>query len=151
MGGCFIGGSLLFASLSSPPASETVILGINFPSCSVAAAFAGRAFDFLLYRMRALTASRTAEHFGGAVLCLTLLAVSYVYVKPLYEPWATPLRKAGNQLNRITSPDALAVFVVDGDLSGIYYSRRKGWHAFDDSGTGVPLWIARKRSWNSRN
>ena len=32
-GGCFIGGSLLFASLSSPPASETVILGINFPSC----------------------------------------------------------------------------------------------------------------------
>ena len=111
----------------------------QLPLVPVAAAFAGRAFDFLLYRMRALTASRTAEHFGGAVLCLTLLAVSYVYVKPLYEPWATPLRKAGYQLNRITSPDALAVFVVDGDSSGIYYSRRKGWHAFDDSDWGAPL------------
>ena len=111
----------------------------QLPLIPVAAAFAGRAFDFALRRMRALTESKTAELFAGAVVFLTLFAVSYMYVRPLYEPWAAPLRMAGQQIDRITSPDALAVFVVDGDSSGIYYSRRKGWHAFDDSDWGAPL------------
>ena len=111
----------------------------QLPVIPVAAAFAGHAFDFALRRMRALTESRAAELFAGAVLFVTLFAVSFMYVRPLYEPWAAPLRMAGQQIDRITSPDALAVFVVDGDSSGIYYSRRKGWHAFDDSDWGAPL------------
>ena len=138
-GECFIGGSLLFAFLSSSLASEIVILGINFPSCLWRRPSPGGRLIFCCTECARSLQSRSAELFGGTVLFLTLFAVSYVYVRPLYEPWAAPLRKAGDQLNRMTSPDALAVFVVDGDSSGIYYSRRKGWHAFDDSDWGAPL------------
>jgi 4-amino-4-deoxy-L-arabinose transferase-like glycosyltransferase len=111
----------------------------QLPVVPVAAAFAGRACDFALGKIRGLTTSRSAEVFSGAALVLALLAVSYTYVRPLYEPWAAPLQEAGSQVDRITAPDALAVFVMDGDSSGIYYSRRKGWHAFDDSAWGAPL------------
>ena len=111
----------------------------QLPVVPVAAAFAGQTCDFALRRIRGLTQSRSAELFSGVALFFTLFAVSYTYVRPLYEPWAAPLREAGQQIDRITSSDALAVFVVDGDSSGIYYSRRKGWHAFDDSAWGAPL------------
>lgn len=111
----------------------------QLPLVPVAAAFAGRACDFTLRRIRRLTQSKAAELFSGAALFLALLAVSHSYVRPLYDPWAAPLREAGHQIDLMTSPDALAVFVVDGDSSGIYYSRRKGWHAFDDSDWGAPL------------
>jgi len=105
----------------------------------VAAALAGRGFDFLLQRLGALTESKVTQRFGSVVLVIALLVVSYMHVKPLYDPWATPLRKAGRAIDRIAPLGALAVFVVDGDSSGIYYSRRKGWHAFDDVDWGVPL------------
>jgi 4-amino-4-deoxy-L-arabinose transferase-like glycosyltransferase len=111
----------------------------QLPVVPVAAAFAGQACDFVLRRIRGLTQSRSAELFSGAALVLTLLVVSYNHIKPLYDPWAAPLREAGHQLDRIASPDALAVFVVEGDSSGIYYGKRKGWHAFDDSNWGAPL------------
>jgi 4-amino-4-deoxy-L-arabinose transferase-like glycosyltransferase len=111
----------------------------QLPAVPIAAALAGRAFDYLLRRLGALTRSKVTEFCGGAVLFAAVAAVSYMYVKPLYDPWATPLRKAGHKIDRIAPVDALAVFVVDGDSSGIYYSRRKGWHAFDDSDWGSPL------------
>ena len=111
----------------------------QLPLVPVAAAFTGRTCDFALRKIRELTQSRCAELISGTALVLTLFAVSYAYVRPLYEPWAAPLREAGDQIARMTAPDALAVFVVDGDSSGIYYSRRKGWHAFDDSDWGAPL------------
>ncbi|OLE49740.1 MAG: hypothetical protein AUI36_20120 [Cyanobacteria bacterium 13_1_40CM_2_61_4] len=50
-----------------------------------------------------------------------------------------PQYNAGREIDRIAPPSALAVFVVQGDSSGIYYSKRKGWHAFDDSDWGEPL------------
>jgi hypothetical protein len=105
----------------------------------VAAAFAGRAFDAGVRKIRALTQSRRAELLSSAVLVATLFVVSYSHVRPLYDPWAAPLKEAGSQIDRITSPTALAVFVLDGDSSGVYYSKRKGWHAFDDSYWGAPL------------
>jgi 4-amino-4-deoxy-L-arabinose transferase-like glycosyltransferase len=111
----------------------------QLPVVPVAAAFAGRAFDFLLRRVGALAGSKITEPVGAVILLAALAVVSYTYVKPLYDPWATPLRKAGHKIDRIAPPDALAIFVVDGDSSGIYYSRRKGWHAFDDSDWGPPL------------
>ena len=73
------------------------------------------------------------------VLLIALGFFSYKAVKPLYYPWAIPLQKAGRKIDRIAPPDALAIFVADGDSSQIYYSRRKGWHAFDDSDWGAPL------------
>ncbi len=80
-----------------------------------------------------------AEVFGGVVLFAALVAVSYLYVRPLYYPWALPIWNAGHEISRIARPDALVIFVMDGDSSGIYYSKRKGWHAFDDSNWGIPL------------
>jgi 4-amino-4-deoxy-L-arabinose transferase-like glycosyltransferase len=111
----------------------------QLPVVPVAAAFAGQACDFALRKIRALTQSRPAEFLSGAALVATLFVASYAYVRPLYDPWAAPLQEAGSQIDLITSPAALAVFVLDGDSSGVYYSRRKGWHAFDDSHWGVPL------------
>jgi hypothetical protein len=111
----------------------------QLPVIPVAAAFAGQACDFVLRRIRKLTQSSATELLSAGALVLVLFVVSYTYVRPLYDPWADPLREAGYQLDRIASPDALAVFVVEGDSSGIYYGKRKGWHAFDDSAWGPPL------------
>jgi 4-amino-4-deoxy-L-arabinose transferase-like glycosyltransferase len=111
----------------------------QLPVVPVAAAFAGQACDFVLRRIRGLTQSNSAELLSGVALVLVLFMVSYTYVRPLYDPWANPLREAGRELDRIASANALAVFVVEGDSSGIYYGKRKGWHAFDDSLWGPPL------------
>jgi len=111
----------------------------QLPAVPIAAAFAGRTFDFVLRRLGALTAAKTAEAFGGSILFAALVAVSYLYVRPLYYPWALPIWNAGHEISRIAPPDALVIFVMDGDSSGIYYSKRKGWHAFDDSDWGIPL------------
>jgi hypothetical protein len=111
----------------------------QLPAVPVAAALGGRAFDFALRRLRALTGSKIAEPLVAVVILVTFSWFSYRCVKPLYDPWAIPLRKAGHEIDRIAPHDALAIFVADGDSSQIYYSRRKGWHAFDDSDWGTPL------------
>jgi 4-amino-4-deoxy-L-arabinose transferase-like glycosyltransferase len=105
----------------------------------VAAAFAGRAFDFVLRRIRGLTESRTAELFAAATVFVAVTLASYIYVKPLYNPWGIPLWKAGREIDSIAPSKAHVIFVADGDSSKIYYSKRKGWHAFDDRDWGVPL------------
>jgi hypothetical protein len=73
------------------------------------------------------------------MLLFALAWGSYRYVKPLYDPWAIPLQEAGENIDRISSPEALTIFVAGGDSSEIYYSRRNGWHAFDDNDWGEPL------------
>jgi 4-amino-4-deoxy-L-arabinose transferase-like glycosyltransferase len=110
----------------------------QLPMVPVAAAFAGRAFDFALGKVRALSGSSIAEWSAGIALSGALALASYVYVKPLYESWAMPLLNAGHEIDRIASPDALVVYALDGDSSGIYYSKRKGWHAMDSSFWGQP-------------
>lgn len=111
----------------------------QLPIVPVAAALGGRAFDFALKRLAALTDSRMIEASVAVILLCALAFGSYLYVKPLYDPWAIPLREAGQNIDRIAPPRALAIFVADGDSSEIYYSRRKGWHAFDESKWGDPL------------
>jgi 4-amino-4-deoxy-L-arabinose transferase-like glycosyltransferase len=111
----------------------------QLPLVPVAAAFTGIAFDFALRRLKAITESKTTELLAAATLFVALIFVSYAYAKPLYAPWAMPSWKAGHEINRITPPAALVVFSVDGDSSAIYYSKRKGWHALDDSNWGPPL------------
>jgi 4-amino-4-deoxy-L-arabinose transferase-like glycosyltransferase len=111
----------------------------QLPMVPIAAALGGRTFDFALKRLAALTASTAVQGAAGAVLLCALAFSSYLYVKPLYEPWAIPLQEAGKNIDRIAPPKALAIFVADGDSSEIYYSRRKGWHAFDDNNWGEPL------------
>ena len=111
----------------------------QLPVVPVAAAFGGRALDFALRRLGALTGSKITESFVGMILLAALTLVSYTHVRPLYDPWAKSLWKAGHAIDRLAPPDALAVYVVGGDSSGIYYGRRNGWHAFDDSDWGEPL------------
>jgi 4-amino-4-deoxy-L-arabinose transferase-like glycosyltransferase len=111
----------------------------QLPVVPVAAAFAGRAFDLALRRLGALTGAKIAESFVGVILLAALALVSYTYVRPLYDPWAKSFWEAGRVIDRLAPPDALAVYAVSGDSSGIYYGRRKGWHAFDDSDWGEPL------------
>jgi 4-amino-4-deoxy-L-arabinose transferase-like glycosyltransferase len=111
----------------------------QLPMVPIAAALGGRAFDFGLKRLAALTDSRVIEASVAAIVLCALAFGSYLYVKPLYDPWAIPLREAGENIDRIAPPEALTIFVADGDSSEIYYSRRKGWHAFDDNYWGEPL------------
>jgi 4-amino-4-deoxy-L-arabinose transferase-like glycosyltransferase len=111
----------------------------QLPMVPVAAALAGRALDCALRKLRTLTGSRIAEWSAGVALFGALAAASFLYVKPLYDPWALPLLNAGHEIDRIASPDALVIYVLDGDSSGIYYGKRKGWHAFDNNQWGNPL------------
>jgi 4-amino-4-deoxy-L-arabinose transferase-like glycosyltransferase len=111
----------------------------QLPIVPVAAALGGRAFDFALQRLRAPTGPKITEPLVTLILLAALSLVSFTYVKPLYDPWAIPLRKAGREIDRIAPPNALAIFVAGGDSSEIYYSKRKGWHAFDESKWGEPL------------
>ncbi len=111
----------------------------QLPLVPVAAALAGRALDFGLGRFAAFNRSRSAEFFVAASILGALAFVSYIYVTPLYEPWAVPLWNAGHEIDRIAPLDAQIIFVADGDSSEIYYSKRKGWHAFDESDWGPPL------------
>ncbi|MGH7796473.1 MAG: ArnT family glycosyltransferase [Candidatus Binatia bacterium] len=111
----------------------------QLPAVPIAAVLSGRAFDFALRKLGALADSKTAEPLAGVFLFAVFALVSYGYVKPMYDPWAIPLREAGQMVDRMAPPDALAIFVADGDSSQIYYSRRKGWHAFDASNWGTPL------------
>jgi 4-amino-4-deoxy-L-arabinose transferase-like glycosyltransferase len=115
-------------------------LWYQLPIVPAAAALSGMAFDFGLRKLAMLTRSKTAELFAGALVFAVLIAVCYVSIKPLYESWAMPLREAGHEIDRIAPPNALVIYVVDGDSAGIYYGRRKGWRAFDDGNWGgAPL------------
>ena len=111
----------------------------QLPMVPIAAALGGRAFDFALSRLRTLTGSMVLQVLVGAISLCALAFGSYRYVKPLYDPWAIPLQEAGKNIDRIAPPHALTIFVAGGDSSEIYYSRRKGWHAFDENQWGEPL------------
>lgn len=111
----------------------------QLPAVPIAAALSGRAFHFALRRLGTFAGSKITRPVAAIMLLIALGFFSYKAVKPLYDPWAIPLRKAGHRIDRIAPPEALAIFVADGDSSEIYYSKRKGWHAFDDSDWGAPL------------
>ena len=111
----------------------------QLPVVPIAAALTARSLDVGLRRLGELVPSKFAQHAATAVFFAALIVFSYSYAKPLYEPVEAPLRNAGREIDRITPPDALVIFVVDGDSSAIYYSRRKGWHAFDEKVWGEPV------------
>lgn len=113
-------------------------LWYQLPIVPVAAAFAGFACDFALRRLEKLTNSKLALVSACLIFLTALAYLSYIYVKPLYEPWAIPLLKAGNELNRIAPPDALLVVPGRGDSTVFYYSRRKGWHFVGSVFGGAP-------------
>ena len=110
----------------------------QLPLVPVAAAFAGRAVDLALTRMTRAGGARVTAVLG----CLYLVAVAgvaAVYVRPLYEPQARPLREAGREIDRLAPAEALVVF-TEWDPTTVYYSRRKGWRL---ERTGMPLEVPR--------
>jgi 4-amino-4-deoxy-L-arabinose transferase-like glycosyltransferase len=111
----------------------------QLPIVPIAAALTGRAMDVGLRRLEEIVPSELAQYAATVVFFASLTLVCYIYAKPLYEPIEASLRNAGREVDRITPPDALVIFVVDGDSSAIYYSRRKGWHAFHENNWGEPL------------
>jgi hypothetical protein len=111
----------------------------QLPAVPIAAALAGRLFDFVVRKIHLLSGSKILEWSAVGAFCAAVAVPSHMYGRELYEPWAVPLMEGGREIDRIASPDALVIFVVDGDSSAIYYSRRKGWHAFDESDWGQPL------------
>ncbi len=98
----------------------------QLPLVPVAAAFAGRACDLAVCGIRKVAGSKLAFLFAGVFLVM-IACLSYVYVRPKYEPWALPFWKAGNELSRRTPAGTLVVFGDIGDPTIIYYSGRRGW------------------------
>jgi 4-amino-4-deoxy-L-arabinose transferase-like glycosyltransferase len=100
----------------------------QLPVVPVAAAFSGMAWERVLRR----GASSRRLHTLARLACLTFFgvtaALSFLQLQPQYDPWAVPLWKAGQALDRLAPPEALVLAADGGDPSLIYYSRRKGWH-----------------------
>ena len=97
----------------------------QLPLVPVAAALAGRACDVVVGRVTRNGRFRLAVILG-CLYIMAIAALAAVYVRPLYEPWAKPLRDAGEELDRIVPAKALVVF-TEWDPTIVYYSRRKGW------------------------
>lgn len=67
------------------------------------------------------------RHFAvDARLSVLHLAHTSLYQQP------AAFWQIGNELNRITPPDALVLIADDGDPRAIYYSNRRGWHFLED-------------------
>jgi 4-amino-4-deoxy-L-arabinose transferase-like glycosyltransferase len=111
----------------------------QLPAVPIAAAASGFALDLALTKLRNLVKCPSFETAATAAFFLALVTTSYFYLRPLYDPWAIPLQSAGHEIDRLAPADALVIFVLDGDSSGIYYSKHKGWHAFDANVWGAPL------------
>jgi hypothetical protein len=96
------------------------------PVVPPAAALAGSALPAVCRRLR--RAGRAALVAGVAAFFAGVAALSYFYASAWYTPRAEPLLRAGMAVRRSTPPDALVIFVDDGDPAGLYYSERRGWH-----------------------
>jgi 4-amino-4-deoxy-L-arabinose transferase-like glycosyltransferase len=96
----------------------------QLPLVPIAAAFAGAACAFFGSKI----SSRVAVTILSILVASLFVILSYLYVRPLYEPSAAQLSDAGLELNKITAPDALIVAADTGDPTIFYYAKRKGWH-----------------------
>jgi hypothetical protein len=95
----------------------------------VAAALTAIVWDSILGRApKTAGIGLLALYFGG------LAWLSFVWIKPKYDPWGQPLYEVGNELNRIAPPNALVIIADSGDPTAIFYSQRKGWHFLQNFG-----------------
>jgi 4-amino-4-deoxy-L-arabinose transferase-like glycosyltransferase len=104
----------------------------QLPLVPVATALAGMAGHRTYRRVAALMGSKLALFLIVGLFWSALAYCSYVSVTPLYADQRPALWQIGNELNRITPPDALVIIADDGDPRAIYYSNRRGWHFLED-------------------
>jgi hypothetical protein len=102
----------------------------QLPLVPIAAAFGGAACAFVGSKI----SSRSAAVIWSILLASSFIVLAYLYVRPLYESSAAPLRNAGLELNKITARDALIVAVDGGNPAIFYYAKRKGWHFLEQKG-----------------
>jgi 4-amino-4-deoxy-L-arabinose transferase-like glycosyltransferase len=102
----------------------------QLPLVPIAAAFAGAACAFLGSKI----SSRAVAATLGILLASSFAILAFLYVRPLYESSGAQLRKAGLELNKITTRDALIVATDTGNPTIFYYAERKGWHFLEQSG-----------------
>ena len=100
----------------------------QLPIVPVAAAFSGLAFERLLARISSVKMGFALARTVAIALIAALSYSAYVFVKPLYKPWARSYMKAGMAADLITPEGALVVVAGEGVPTAIYYSKRKGWH-----------------------
>jgi hypothetical protein len=100
----------------------------QLPLVPVAAAFAGLACDRVLQGLKKLPASKSVLVLACLMFFAPLAYFSYSSVKAYYYAWATPMWKAGADLNAFASPHVLVIATDNGDPTLLYYSKRKGWH-----------------------
>jgi Dolichyl-phosphate-mannose-protein mannosyltransferase len=98
-----------------------------------AAALGGRACEEVFRRLRRCIGSAPALIWAG-LFWAGLAFASYLCLAPYYEPKRLPLWQVGRQLDRITPPEALVLIADNGDPTGLYYSKRHGWHFLQDFG-----------------
>jgi 4-amino-4-deoxy-L-arabinose transferase-like glycosyltransferase len=97
----------------------------QLPLVPIVAAFGGAACAFIGSK---ISSSRVAVVTLSILLAGSFATLACLYVRPLYESSAAPLRDAGVELSKITAPDALIVAADTGDPTIFYYAQRKGWH-----------------------
>jgi 4-amino-4-deoxy-L-arabinose transferase-like glycosyltransferase len=102
----------------------------QLPLVPIAAAFAGAACGFLGSKI----SSRVAGVTLSTLLASLFVMQAFLYVQPLYESTAAPLRDVGLELNKITAPNALLVAADTGNPTIFYYAERKGWHFLEQDG-----------------
>jgi 4-amino-4-deoxy-L-arabinose transferase-like glycosyltransferase len=97
----------------------------QLPLVPIVAAFAGAACAFIGSK---ISSSRVATATLSILFAGSSAALTYLYVRSLYEPSAAQLRDAGLELKKITARSALIVAADTGDPTIFYYAERKGWH-----------------------
>jgi 4-amino-4-deoxy-L-arabinose transferase-like glycosyltransferase len=122
----------IFAGLGSrfPP--------YQLPIAVVASAMAGRACDHILCYMEKYRVSPAAAAGLVSLVLVLFSSVSYVSALRFYEPWATPYKNAGIEVDKITPENSLIVLAADLEPTTFYYSKRRGWHFDTEPGSRDP-------------
>ena len=102
----------------------------QLPFVPITAAFAGAACAFFGSKISLRVAAVTLS----ILLASSFAILAAFYVRPLYDSTAAQHRKAGLELDKIATRDALIVAVDNGNPAIFYYAKRKGWHFLEQTG-----------------
>ena len=113
----------------------------QLPVVPIAAACTGMAIDYVLQKLNKFIGTKVALIAATSIVFVGLAYLSYIYVKPLYASWQAPAWRAGREVNLVAPKNAIVVVATNKcDPTGIYYTRRKGWHFMEKDGwcSGTP-------------
>ena len=103
----------------------------QLPLVPIAAGFAGAATDAFLGRMARVPHGKVLSGLVTTAVILSMGYNSLLYLRERQRPWALPLMRAGQAIDRISPADSWFVMMDSGDPTAIYYSRRHGQHFYN--------------------